>query len=212
MVTYPKYIIGTPISNNKVVVKGIHARTLLSVQISNQFNDSVLVIMMNPSKANKSQSDLTINKVLNLFNHSKIGTVKIANLFPVYKTKSALLYDTLLQLKRIDVTKYNQIISENLKILESEIKHSNFIVLAWGDTPNGMPTVFYEQMYNKILSSLHKNDKKALVFLTKRWENLLTLRRKPRHPNRNKLIGVVECKIDKFNRLTTGEEHVYIND
>lgn len=52
-------------------------------------NKIALVIMQNPSKANRDESDQTIDRVLEIMYESGYGKCYIMNLIPYYATNSA---------------------------------------------------------------------------------------------------------------------------
>lgn len=69
----------------------IKRRFLLEIKLKSRKSEkTVVVIMMNPSKANKEVSDRTINKVIKyIYNNGKtkeIGKIVLLNLFVAYKT------------------------------------------------------------------------------------------------------------------------------
>lgn len=93
-------------------------------------NESVLVIMRNPSEADKTKSDKTINNVLS-FCHGKYSGVYLANLYPYYETDSTKLKDF------IDLSEYDQKMKKNSKVLESLYKKTNDVIAAWGTNNTG---------------------------------------------------------------------------
>lgn len=90
----------------------------------------ILIIMRNPSKANKSTSDKTINNVLG-FCHNKYGGVYMANLYPYYETKSRKLKDF------VDLESYKEKMEKNSQALEGLLKNINDIIVAWGTNNAG---------------------------------------------------------------------------
>lgn len=60
-------------------------RYLLYIPLENEIQRKVMVIMKNPSQANKTQSDYTVNKVISWCSQY-YKEIFIANLFPLYGT------------------------------------------------------------------------------------------------------------------------------
>ncbi|MBU3102238.1 MULTISPECIES: DUF1643 domain-containing protein [Clostridium] len=198
-IKYPKFVIRKPCSDNRDINNNIKVRNLISVKISNNNNKKVLCVMMNPSKANSEQSDITVNKILNLLNSVKynVGIIEIVNLYPVYKTKSGELFNTLQQLRKHGIEVYDKKIKENDQLIKSKIESTDVIIFAWGKSPKHMPRKTYKAQGEKILGYVLKNKNKHLyIFKTNRWTNLLTNLGNPRHPSRNTLVGISACEVD----------------
>lgn len=106
---------------------------------------NVLVIMRNPSEADKTKSDKTINNVLSFF-HGKCSGVYIANLYPYYETDSTKLKDF------INSGVYDIKMKRNSKALESLYKETNDVIVAWGTNNNTGNK--YNNNYESIVESL----------------------------------------------------------
>lgn len=107
------------IKNNK--------RYLLEIPLKNEGAAKVLVILKNPSKANKLLSDLTVNKVLTFCNNEGYNKVYIMNLFSYYSTKP----NGITQL--IDAGRFDDAIGDkNDKILKQILNIVDEVIVAWG--------------------------------------------------------------------------------
>ena len=108
-------------------------RIVLKIPLKDKDKDkeSIVVILKNPSKANISKSDKTINNVINYIvaNKSKytalnnVGEIIILNLIPIYATKPSAL-------KPLGVTIID---CDNLKAIDDITKKHNNVIVAWGN-------------------------------------------------------------------------------
>jgi hypothetical protein len=105
---------------------------------------SVLVIMRNPSEADKTKSDKTINNVLS-FCHGRYSGVYIANLYPYYETDSTKLKDF------INSGVYDLKMKRNADALETLYKKTNDVIIAWGTNNTGAK---YNNSYENIIKVL----------------------------------------------------------
>lgn len=120
-------------------------RYSLFIPFKNPINHKkVLVIMRNPSKANESDSDKTINNVLN-FCHGKYGGVYIANLYPYYETNSTKIKDF------IELDEYEEKMEINCQAIEDLYENTDDIIIAWGTNNTGTK---YNNDYENIIKSL----------------------------------------------------------
>ncbi|TXR78300.1 DUF1643 domain-containing protein [Bacillus sp. BF9-10] len=102
-----------------------NSRYVLVVKLNNDNKEAVAVIMKNPSKANKSKSDKTVNNVLKIAYQKGFGKVYILNLYSYYSP---------------DVKNITELIEKNdkknLEINNSYIrkvmKRVNKIIVGWG--------------------------------------------------------------------------------
>lgn len=102
-------------------------RYLLTVPLKNNNGKKILVIMKNPSKANKDISDRTINNVIKFCFKKGYDEVSIMNLFSYYSTDPKGIT------KLIDEGKYAQAVGkQNNHILLSTIKNVDRVIVAWG--------------------------------------------------------------------------------
>ena len=153
----------------------IKRRFLLEIKLKNKENEnSVAVIMMNPSEADEEKSDRTINKVVKyVFNNDKTkgyGRILIMNLFVAYKTKPEGV-NKLIAKSDFDYVVGNKdsIISNNEYILNAT-KESELTIIAWG---KGSITRYRERS-NAVLKLLPYDKLHCVKSLTKEGY--------PRHP------------------------------
>ncbi|CAD5898181.1 DUF1643 domain-containing protein [Carnobacterium maltaromaticum] len=70
-------------------MKGFEFRTYLKIPLINKSEKKMIIIMMNPSKANKDDSDITVNKVLEYANKNELyNEVIILNVISLYESSS----------------------------------------------------------------------------------------------------------------------------
>lgn len=204
MVRYPSFVTKVNCDKRKLG-NGIFIRSYLDVRFSignNRKSTVITYIMMNPSKADNDISDLSVNAVIklsyNLACKQGIGNVKvnIVNLFPFYETNSKKLYE---KLERYAEKEY--IINV---IIEERINESDTIIFAWGN----IPPKCKELHQNKVQFFFNKINRKDNTFVLRtHYDNVLSQKANPMHPNRKRLIGLAGCYIDPQNVITlTGNE------
>lgn len=118
--------------------------------------NQVLVIMRNPSKANKNESDMTINNVLN-FCHDKYSGVFFANLFPFYETEPNNLKE------HIQKSDYKNLMDRNERAINDLLSVNPIItevIVAWGTNESNLGGK-YQEAINCVLQIL-KNHKKSI--------------------------------------------------
>lgn len=138
----------------------ITKRTYLDIELKNHnTNNTASIILMNPSSADLTQSDDTVNTVIDYFYTKNYTSITILNLFPIYEPTSTNLYKSLSKLRSISSpNSLHDIISQNLNTIKANI-NSNIIVLAWGNCPqNFNATLFYNTVY-KVLYLLKNHEK-----------------------------------------------------
>lgn len=173
-------------------------RYSLKVDYANVVSGSqVCVIMMNPSKANKITSDLTVNKVFNYFqrdpaHHCK--SISMLNLFPYYEPDSSNLNTHVNE-------SYRSTMDENMKVMKQFIRDSDKIVLAWGDVPKKFDASLHNDVVREVITCIEEENvaHKLFVFRT-HHANLLTHKSPPRHPNRVQLAGLEKVQSYSFSR------------
>lgn len=175
-------------------------RTLLNITTNGNNEKSVLCIMMNPSKADKYQSDNSVNKVIKCFCDS-YGFINIVNLFPFYETKSSKLSELINKLKK--EPEFNEIIKFNLCTIKTKINSVNEIVLAWGDPANDEITQMHYGISMEILSYIAGKEN-IYVFGTTKFDTILTKKGNPRHPSRLDYSKIKKAKVEK-------EPIIYLN-
>jgi len=130
-------------------------RFWLKLTIDETKKDSIVVILKNPSRANKEISDKTVYNVSNYIyrNQDKyeilngVGSVVILNLIPHYQTYS----DQLIELKN------GVVCTENLRTIDAVAKQNSTVIIAWGNHPAGLFKE-YETLKSEVLQILAKNN------------------------------------------------------
>lgn len=94
-------------------------------QINNENNNkNIIVIMMNPSKADRNVSDPTINKVIRICAKAGFSTLKILNSIPYYETYSD-------KIKNLTPNKCI-ILEKNIEEIKEKTQDATHIVIATG--------------------------------------------------------------------------------
>lgn len=156
--------------NNILINQETGYRYSMFIPFKNPIGDgNVLVIMRNPSEADKTKSDKTINNVLR-FCYSKYSGVYIANLYPYYETDSTKVKDF------IESELYDENMERNSEALKTLYKKTNDVIIAWGANNAGSK---YNHNYEGVIESL-------LDELEKANKNIYAMRfvssKKPWHP------------------------------
>lgn len=119
-------------------------RNLLTIPLRNEGNKKILVIMKNPSKANKEISDRTINNVIKFCFNNGYCKVNIMNLFSYYSTDPNGIT------KLIDQGKYVDAVGkQNDQILINTSIHIDDVIVAWGGN-----SINRERYYKKRISEV----------------------------------------------------------
>lgn len=164
IVRYKEYVNVTSIycdENNDI-------RYCLEVELENcDKTKTALVIMKNPSKADKNNSDQTVNTVLEVMYKSGYGKCYIMNLIPYYATDSAEIAE---KAEEID-----EVYFLNDQHLKSRIDNATRIFVAWGGN-SSFNIDFYNSRIQKIKSLLEGKT----VYCYKKNQNGA-----PIHPSRN---------------------------
>lgn len=138
-------------------------RLWLSLTIDKNGEDSIVVILKNPSRATKEISDKTVYNVTSYIYKNKIkikqlknvGTIIILNLIPFYETYSNLL-----------VTYKTKVIDkENLETIENFTSKYKNVIVAWGNHPKGLNNE-YETIKKSVLGILTTNNS-SVFFIDK---------------------------------------------
>lgn len=176
----------------------INQRTYLTLPLNTSgSNETISIILMNPSYADNTQSDKTINTVIDFCYTNNYKLLTILNLFPIYNTKSSALYQDLSNLKANNLLESTLLTNiQNFKLNLNSSK----IVLAWGDCPKNFNATLYYNTISKILKLLAPKEN---IYCFKFNSNTpLSLCGNPYHPSRKpKITGLIPLKIDKFYTL-----------
>ena len=191
------------------LIDNIDGRYLLKIKLRNNFTNTLTIVMMNPSKANEFYSDDTVDKVIsfvfqmNLVEDSlvrNIGFINIVNIFPAYKPNLNELSDVL-----SDIVAKGELIpmqNRNKVTFDKALSESQNIVLAWGDVPSKVNAKNHTHevlmMYNLLMKyGLLDN---TYVLKYREYEQILTNKKRPRHPGRKTPISYVKPKKLKLER------------
>ncbi len=121
VIRYADYVVNKNIEMDET----INSRYLLKVELNTNSDESIAVIMKNPSIANEVESDTTINKILDVAYCQNYKTVYVLNLFCYYSPK----------VKDIkDLIKSNNIIhiQENDKWIINTLSKVEKVLVGWG--------------------------------------------------------------------------------
>lgn len=140
-------------------------------------DENIVIIMMNPSKANKNLSDDTVNRVIKEIHtqRKRVKIITILNLFVVFEKDSTKLKDYICDTGYEftagidDSNLYN-----NDDIIEQRCKNANEVIIAWGDGKQK----WYRRRENEVLSILKDINIDILCC------NSLSMLGYPRHPLR----------------------------
>ncbi|WP_051556516.1 DUF1643 domain-containing protein [Alkalihalobacterium bogoriense] len=126
------------------------------------FKDSItdklaLVIMRNPSKADKTKSDKTINNVLRFCSKYYSG-VYIANLYPNYETDSTKVKDF------IESDSYGEKMIKNYEAIDKILDNIEEVIVAWGTSNTSSKyDEDYETNIEKVLENLNNANKSVFA-------------------------------------------------
>lgn len=116
-------------------------RYLLEVPLVHNTDKSVLVIMKNPSKADRNESDLTINRVLKFCNSKQYSKVYIMNLYAYYSTDPAVIANLIEGDRELEA-----IGEENDSTLEEICDEVDEVIVAWGSNTFGCTSMYKERI------------------------------------------------------------------
>lgn len=128
----------------------------------------IVVILKNPSKANKKKSDLTINRVIEYISrHKKLnrnGLIVIVNLFALYRTDSKEIKEIINNTSEQFVVG-NECSSQNDAAIIDAIGKAQSILLAWGGHARGLKQL-HDLRVQTILSNIYsKQNEKNLYYV-----------------------------------------------
>ena len=128
------------------------------------------IILKNPSKADKQQSDQTVNKVLEYMYRFQYSRVYIVNLIPVYATNSSLA--------DIELWHNPCVKKKNKKRISEAICKADKIFVGWGGNFAPDPQILIEQI-EYVNECVSENNKKMYCYTVNKSN------KQPRHPCRN---------------------------
>lgn len=117
-------------------------------------NKTALVILKNPSKADKTVSDHTINNVLK-YCKDHYDKVYIMNLFPCYFTNANYVN------KFINSNEFDDRMQENIKVLDNTLNLVDDVIVAWGGDSIGNKKI-YDKSINEVLQHIELANKSPL--------------------------------------------------
>lgn len=147
-------------------------RCMLEITIDNKKQESIIVILKNPSRATKEFSDKTVYTVTKYIHKNSdkfpalkyIGKIIILNLIPFYETDSSKLIN--LKHKIYD--------KENLNIINDFCKKYQKVIIAWGNHPKGLRQE-YEELKKEVFEILKSNNNN-LFYVDK-----FSIKKNPKH-------------------------------
>jgi hypothetical protein len=130
-------------------------RFWLKLTFDKSKKESIVVILKNPSRANKEISDKTVYNVSNYIYRNQdrydvlkgVGSVIVLNLIPNYQTYSN-------QLKELN---NGVICAENLSAIDIITKQNSKVIIAWGNHPAGLSKE-YETLKKQVMNTLSENN------------------------------------------------------
>ncbi|MCY8126152.1 DUF1643 domain-containing protein [Bacillus spizizenii] len=111
----------------------IRTRKMLIIELNNEFKKTITFTLMNPSRANKTDSDKTVNLLLKYAKVQKAHTVIITNVYPFYEPRSPRLRIVLSKAEELDSVKYENTFKENLNIIKDAYSKSDKIYVLTGN-------------------------------------------------------------------------------
>lgn len=219
MKLYPSDIVYTPVhADTKLMDRTVflekYKRELLRIKFKNKNKNTIMFIMMNPSRATSNHMDNTIENIIKFLSRTPltvvndkqlkikdIGTLEVVNLFPFYRTDSAeLKSDIEMFQSHPDSGFFTNLINSNHETIKRSIVNAKYIVLAWG-----LPTlVNYNIYFNEIIKTLDfvREQKKEFIFTLKtNGREALSKFGNPYHPVAKTLEGLIRCDISKHNEI-----------
>lgn len=172
-------------------------RSLLTIPLKGRENKSetIQLIMMNPSKAGKDNSDNTMNSVIEhiygcpKFNQAK--EITVSNLFPFSEPESSNLRQI------FDSNSQNSLFQEELAKnrdkVDELVKSADSIILAYGDNPAKFRKIIHQNEVNQLLHKLI--DEENIYAFSYQGKDELSKQGNPYHPGRKRINGVIRIKV-----------------
>ncbi|HHX70154.1 MAG: DUF1643 domain-containing protein [Miniphocaeibacter sp.] len=183
MVKYKEYIDKDKIEIENGEINGYSYRYSIKIPIlrdSYRKDKDLLICSMNPSKATRTQSDNTLNRLCKYAYENKYKTLTVVGLLPFYETNSK-------DLNKFNNNEFENIINENFNKIKEKMNYVDNIIIATGNPTNkGMEKLIFQ--LKKLLES--KNN--LFCFKTNTGE-LLTKKGFTVHPLY--LKELVACKL-----------------
>lgn len=194
-----------PVGDEKIIDGVLYKRRFsLKIPITKRDSkNSIVVILKNPSQADKSKSDLTINKVIEyilrneqLKDHDQII---IVNLLALYRTSSKEIKSIIKCTSEEFVAGNDSKLEKNDSAIINAITESKTVILAWGNHALGIKKL-YDYRVQTVLKMVYQLQKQKKVYYVKslsKYDN-------PRHAQvwgyENSLHScLIEKKIKKYS-------------
>lgn len=162
----------------------VEVRTSLKIPLKRCIASCVL---MNPSSADKIDSDDTINFVTEYIykNIPEIHEIRFYNLYPFYESNSSKIYPLIHSLTALE---YNTSMNANRLEIKKSLKSTTQLFLGYGQCSGDSndKASYYVPETLKLLTmieSYYNND--IFVFETSQSNEVLIKKKYPRHPNPN---------------------------
>lgn len=144
-------------------------------------------ILMNPSTADSTDSDDTINFVTQYIhkNISEIHWIRFYNLYPFYEPKSSKIYPLIRDLPQLE---YRSAMDANILEIKKSLESTTHLFLGYGKCSGDSTdkAAYFDIETGKLLNMIEKSYKKDIyVFETSQSNSILIQNKYPRHPNPN---------------------------
>lgn len=157
--SYPDFIDTTLITG--LIDSSYNRRFLLSIPLSAEAKNSLLVILKNPSCATTIECDVTINRIINYVELNKtnpllkkIDKIEIVNLFAYYETYSDSLKGVYEEFGEEFLVGNDNLSTDDVYLLElnndqiinEAIPNASLVILAWGDSAKGIKSLYRKRV------------------------------------------------------------------
>ncbi len=174
-------------------------RSLLTIPLKGRENKSetIQLIMMNPSKAGKDNSDNTMNSVIKYiyecpkFNQAK--EITVSNLFPFSEPESSNLRQIFDSNSQDSL--FQDELAKNRDKGDELVKSADKIILAYGDNPSKFKKSIHQSEVNHLLHKLI--DKENIYAFSYHGKDGLSKQGNPFHPGRKRINGVIRIKVEE---------------
>jgi hypothetical protein len=215
MIDYPPYttVLNVSVPPGGGINDSLQVRDLLEIEIQPLGTKKGMFICMNPSKANRQESDKTVNSLLNFALSETIKTdssvpnlktVVITNIFPYYNTSSNSLYNVLENFMVNNQQNFKKWQERNLSVIQEAIDEVDYVILAWGDPPSanihnqdsGNLALYHRSYVSDILAYINSKQEKDIFILETDSGSILTKSLNPRHPAKRQqtILGLKPCR------------------
>lgn len=126
-------------------------RYLLEIPLNSNKSKSVLVILKNPSKASKTKSDYTINKVIKFCKQENYSKIYIMNLFPYYSTNPQNVRTFI-----NNTNLYKTSMENNSNVLKRTLNNVDDVIVSWGTNTIGNKKI-YTSVVNLFTTIINDN-------------------------------------------------------